>query len=650
MAVNPGIEKRTTLVVCGILAVALLLRVINLDADPSALISRDFITDEGWWAHNARNAFFYGQWRIDEYNQGLYSAYFYTILLYFTFKLFGITLTTLRVLSALGGWLTVVLISLLVRREISARAALFATVLLGFSNLHIIYSRTGFTESTMMFFVALALWLWSMRRKHYLFASASGVAFALTVLTKVTAIYFLPGLALAIVALSIRGAVCRREAVLFLTGGGLVAAVYAIFFVVPNFEEWLQVNLSLGSGTEWSTGFSGQIQSTLKLLGSSFYAQAPLLTAVSLFSLGCFVVRASRDGAMKSIRNAGELEITSAMLLIGYLLSLSLTAYQPERRFLPVLVLMVILTAAALEKGWAALVEKLINRDYRMSAVGWFTLLFFLPAVGILELKWRTLGPALSLKVWLFKLALIIGLIAIAMAFSRGLVGYRFRRNTLAASGWIFIMVFCVLSLGLVYKSLSLWGLDGELLRAGAFGDHTLLLACSTAVLISVVAMIAVAVRTRRISLRLFLGAFLFVEAIQISTWLFQPTYTLKEANKSLASMLTADNTVVTYYETVLVSSAAKVICRSVRRGFNVDVFEQSDPGYILILRRDNWREYALEAMPPEEWPPPVRFVPAKLAAFDLCPSKTRGPRFVVELYSLSAGTPVHESPTRGLK
>jgi len=95
------IAKRRALAVCVILAAALLLRVINLDADPSALISRDFITDEGWWAHNARNAFFYGQWRIDEYNQGLYSAYLYTLLLYFTFKLFGITLTTLRVLSAL---------------------------------------------------------------------------------------------------------------------------------------------------------------------------------------------------------------------------------------------------------------------------------------------------------------------------------------------------------------------------------------------------------------------------------------------------------------------------------------------------------------------------------------------------------------------
>jgi 4-amino-4-deoxy-L-arabinose transferase-like glycosyltransferase len=630
-----NIAKRRALAACVILAAALLLRVINLDADPSALISRDFITDEGWWAHNARNAFFYGQWRIDEYNQGLYSAYLYTLLLYFTFKLFGITLTTVRILSAFGGWLTVVVLFLLIRREISERASLFASVLLGFSNLHIIYSRVGFVESTMVFFMACAFWLWSMRAKHYLFASLSGVAFTLTILTKITALYFLPGLALVTLALSIRGAVRPRQAVLFLGGGGLVAAAYAIFLVVPNFDDWLQLNLALGKGAEWPTGFSGRIQSILKLLGATFYGQAPLMTALSLVSLCLLVVNAARDGAIKAIRSAGELEITSAMLLIGYLVSISLTAYQPERRFLPVLFLMAILAATVLEKGWV-LFEELADPHYQMSAVGWFAVLFLLPAIGILELRWRALGPDLSLRVWLPKLVLIGALIATAIVYSRRLERKRFRRGMLAASGLIFVLLFSALSLGLVYKTLSLWGLNIDLWKHGAPGDHKLLLMCSTAVVMFVVVVISAAVRARRISVPLLLGTFLFIEGMQVSTWLFQPTYTLKEANISLANTLTRNDTVVTYYETPLLSSAAKVICRSVRRGFNVNIFEQSDPDYILILRRDNWRDYALEDMPREEWPPPPRFMPAKIASFDLCPSRLRGPRFIVELYRLS--------------
>lgn len=634
MTGNTNIAKRTTLAVCVTLGAALLLRIIHLDADPSALISRDFITDEGWWAHNARNAFFYGEWRIDEYNQGLYSAHLYTLLLYFTFKLFGITLTTLRILSAVGGWLTVVLLFLLVRREISARAALFASVLLGFSNLHILYSRTGFAESTMMFFVALALWLWSMRLKHYLFASVSGVAFALAVLAKITAIYFLPGLALVALILSIRGSVRRREAVLFLTAGGLVAAAYAIFFVVPNFGEWLQLNLSLGSADEWPTGFSDRIQSLLKLLGSTFYAQSPLLTALSLLSLCVLVVGASRNGLTKTIRDAGELEITSAMLLIGYLFSLSLTRYQPERRFLPALFLMVVLSANILEKGWAS-IEELGKADYQMRAVGWFTVLFLLPAIGILEV--RTPGAVLNLSAgfWVLKIVVISGLIAIAVALGRGLWPHRVKRSLLTASRLSFVLLFSFLSLGLIYKALLHWGLNVEAWRSAVTADLVALLAGS-AVAIACVLVSLRLLRNWRHAARLLLGVFLFIEGIQISTWLLQPTFTLKEANASLAGTLTQDDTIVTYYETALLSSAARVICRSTRRGFNVDVFEKSAPQYILVLRRDNWIDYTLEAMPPEEWPPPAWFTPTKIAGFDLCPTRLRGPRFIVELYSLS--------------
>src|SRR5712692_8598140 len=253
MARDTKIARRTTLGVCVLLAAALLLRVIKLDADPSALISRDFITDEGWWAHNARNALFYGQWRIDQYNLPLYSAYLYNLLLYLTFKLFGISFTTLRILSALGGWLTVVLVFLLVRHEINTRTAVFASVLLGFSNLHIEYSRTGFTESMLMFFLALTLWLWSLRRTRSLFAFVAGASLGLTVVTKITAIYFAPGVVLAAFGLAIKRTVSRRDALLFASGVMVSTAAYFLLFILPNFNEWLWFNVHNGSGSEWAT-------------------------------------------------------------------------------------------------------------------------------------------------------------------------------------------------------------------------------------------------------------------------------------------------------------------------------------------------------------------------------------------------------------
>ncbi|MFY9569976.1 MAG: glycosyltransferase family 39 protein, partial [Blastocatellia bacterium] len=218
--------KRAAIVVSGILVAAFLLRVINLDADPSAFLSRDFITDEGWWAHNARNAVFYGQWKIDDLNQGLYSAYLYNLLLYFIFKLSGVSFTTLRLLSAVTGWATVVVLFFLVRREVNIRAAVFTTALLGFSNLHIIYSRTGFVETTIVFFLALTLWCWSLRRVNQLFSLASGVCFGLMILTKVTAVYVVPGFIVLILVERIRRSINLRETLLFSGGAILVGAVH----------------------------------------------------------------------------------------------------------------------------------------------------------------------------------------------------------------------------------------------------------------------------------------------------------------------------------------------------------------------------------------------------------------------------------------
>src|SRR5512143_1419002 len=100
-----------------ILALALNLRVIHLDADPSALISRDFITDEGQWAHNVRNTLAYRKFQVDDYNPA-YTAYLYHQLLRIEVNAFGLSLITLRMLSALFGWLTVVVLFLWVRHEI----------------------------------------------------------------------------------------------------------------------------------------------------------------------------------------------------------------------------------------------------------------------------------------------------------------------------------------------------------------------------------------------------------------------------------------------------------------------------------------------------------------------------------------------------
>ena len=324
-----------------VLAVTLAIRVVHLDADPSALISRDFITDEGQWAHNARNALIFDQLCLDDYNPGLYSAYLYHKLLTLTFSVFGMSVISARLLSAVAGWLTVVLLFDWVRREANIKTAVIGALLLGLSSLHVLYSRTGFVESTMVFFLALTLWLWAIRRKHPACSALSGIAFGLMVLTKVTAIYVAPGFVLLVAAEALRRTTSKRDALLFVGGASTVLGSYAVAFVIPNYTNWINYNLAAGYDNEFPRHWVELVHSWVSLLASRFYAHAPILTALTLVSFGALIVRISTSGVKRAFREAQDIEITAIALLVGYLFSIGLTVYQPERRFLPALFLMV---------------------------------------------------------------------------------------------------------------------------------------------------------------------------------------------------------------------------------------------------------------------------------------------------------------------
>src|SRR5262249_680169 len=159
--------------------------------------------------------------------------------------------------------------------------------------------------------------------------------------------------------------------------------------------------------------------------------------------------------------------------------------------------------------------------------------------------------------------------ILISVVLSRSVWPRRFQRALMISSMVIFLILFSALSLAVIYKALWVWGLD-----AGAWRSDYRVSLIGLAAATGSVSLVFGIRRAGQQAAGLLIVAFLLIEGIQISSWLFQPTYTLKEANAALTETLTSDDTVVTRYETVLLSSSAKVICRSTRRGFNVDVFE----------------------------------------------------------------------------
>jgi 4-amino-4-deoxy-L-arabinose transferase-like glycosyltransferase len=616
-----------------ILAASLLFRAVYPDADPPALISRDCITDEGQWAHNARNALLFGKQQMDEYNPGLYSAYIYNALLYFSLNSFGLTLTALRLPSIILGWLTVVLLLLIVWREGGPRRSLFAAALLGFSNLHIIYSRTAFAESTLTFFLALALWLWTLKSKHPCFAFMSGAAFILMCLAKVTAIYVLPGILLLAAAEAVTGRLKRQQVLLFLVGGSLVIAAYALFFIAANFEDWLHYNLASGMDNEWPNRTSDLIRSIQKLLGSRFYAKAPLFTALSLLVVASMIIHASKHGLERAISRASSTEVIGCSLLIGYLFSVAFTIYQPERRFIPALLPMAMLSASFLDRGFTSLKETL-SREERIGAVGWLVILLppfvlvqaLLFSAGILALKlaWFDINSPSGIWFWLFKILPLMALAWASLKISRASSLSAVRKKLLSASWLTFILIFSILALVPVFNSLLLFGLSTK----ASFKTIAIAAAVYCGLLFT-------AYRSGIRLSALLLCSSLIIEGAQITTWLLQPTYTIKQANQQLAQMIKRGETVVTHYETVLLSSSAKVVTYWPKAGFNANAYERFNPNYILILRRDNWKDLLPGEMPADEWPPPPGISASRITSFNLCPVPRRGPRFVLELYGL---------------
>src|SRR5688572_29232140 len=116
-----------------LLAIALLaltLRVIFPAADPPWRPTVGVVWhDEGAWTHNARNKALFGSWRLDEWNP-VYIAPVFTALEYLSFEAFGVGVRQARLVSAVAGLVSVMLLALGVRRMAGDLAGTIAGALL----------------------------------------------------------------------------------------------------------------------------------------------------------------------------------------------------------------------------------------------------------------------------------------------------------------------------------------------------------------------------------------------------------------------------------------------------------------------------------------------------------------------------------------
>src|SRR6476659_7048995 len=176
---------------------ALSLRVVFPAADPPWNPSVGVVWhDEGAWVHNARNKALFGQWRLDEWNP-MYIAPVFTGLEYLSFASFGVGVRQARLVSELAGLVSVLLLSLGIRRISGNVAGLIAGGLLATNYVYVMYDRAAIMEALMVAFI-VASWYCSVRAQERPWWGAfAGLMAVLAFFTKAAAAFYIGALGLA---------------------------------------------------------------------------------------------------------------------------------------------------------------------------------------------------------------------------------------------------------------------------------------------------------------------------------------------------------------------------------------------------------------------------------------------------------------------
>src|SRR4030043_1440511 len=107
-----------------ILVIAGALRLQHIRADPPLLLpsisgSAGIYFDEGIYCHNARNKVLFGRWITDEWNPIVYNAPL-TLIYYLGFRLFGVSIVTVKAVNILLSLLGILFFNAGLRRYLGS--------------------------------------------------------------------------------------------------------------------------------------------------------------------------------------------------------------------------------------------------------------------------------------------------------------------------------------------------------------------------------------------------------------------------------------------------------------------------------------------------------------------------------------------------
>jgi 4-amino-4-deoxy-L-arabinose transferase-like glycosyltransferase len=316
------------------MAAAALLRFVDLGADPSPFKRFGDVSDEGYWAHDAR-LWALGVPHADDLCAAGAAAPLLTLALRAVFAAFGVSFASLHLISAVAGMLVVALAGAFASAAWGRRTGIIAAALMAVADAAVIYSRIGHPEmlQTLFLTAALLLLLWPSRWSAFL----AGTSLALAVLAKVTAVYYGPA-AIAVLWYHRRpGAL--RALIGFAAGGLIPIALWAPLWFWPQRPMYWAM---LRAMAEDDGG--GRLLSFSALhVPLNYFLGFPSVALLVVLAVVVLTDRRLREGDRP----------TSALFLWagGFLLACVFSADQTDRRFVPLLVPLVLIAARALGRA-----------------------------------------------------------------------------------------------------------------------------------------------------------------------------------------------------------------------------------------------------------------------------------------------------------
>lgn len=211
---------------------------IHLEADPSPIKRWDF-SDEGYWIHNARIENTFKNYHLDDMEMSRFTAPLYNKLVSNSFKNFGVSFFSARIISIFFLWLTLLMMFILLREHFGSYSSIISVFIFGFTHEIIMVAKWATPLITQMTFLLGILFFYSYKNKSNIFCFIAGVSYGLAFLSKITSILFLPSLLLFLILEIISKKVTIKNTFYFICGISIIVVPFLIILFAPNFVAYI---------------------------------------------------------------------------------------------------------------------------------------------------------------------------------------------------------------------------------------------------------------------------------------------------------------------------------------------------------------------------------------------------------------------------